>query len=239
MPIPIRPICLKRASSAFLLLVASSFCLATTSSDEIERLLDTSVRKQLVSQLSQQPGIKVDVAIGSLDPRLQLAPCQRVEPFLPPSVVLWGKTVMGVRCVAGATWSVTVPVQVTVTGPALVAATNLNAGSTPSDQDFKLATVELSKEPLHMLNHSLQLQGRVLTRSLVAGQVLRADHLRLVPTINPGDIVKVKLIGDGFTLTYDAIAMSAAAPGQLIRVRSENGKILSGSLKDRSIELQL
>ena len=138
MPIPIRPICLKRASSAFLLLVASSFCLATTSSDEIERLLDTSVRKQLVSQLSQQPGIKVDVAIGSLDPRLQLAPCQRVEPFLPPSVVLWGKTVMGVRCVAGATWSVTVPVQVTVTGPALVAATNLNAGSTPSDQDFKI-----------------------------------------------------------------------------------------------------
>ncbi len=184
-------------------------------------------------------GFQVDVNLGALDSRLQLAPCQRIEPFLPNGARLWGRSVIGVRCLAGANWSVTLPVQVNISGPALVASHALTAGSVPSEQDFQLAFVELSREPGMPISDLAQLKGRALTRALTPGQVLRADHLRVLPTVNIGDPVQVKLIGQGFTLVYDGVAINAAADGQIIRVRAENGKILSGPLRARGLQIQL
>lgn len=206
--------------------------------------LEESVRQQF-SQLQPTQAdklasdLKIDVKLGAIDPRLQLAPCQRIEPFLPTGARLWGRSVIGVKCLSGANWSITVPVQVTVTGPALVAAANLSSGITPGEQDFKVAVVELSREPGQPVLDASQIQGRVLSRNLAAGQILRADHLRQLPAVNPGDAVKVKVTGNGFVLVYDGVAINSAAEGQIIRVRGENGKVMSGLLRDRSLQIQM
>jgi flagella basal body P-ring formation protein FlgA len=34
---------------------------------------------------AQQAGLRVKVEVGQLDPRLHLAPCQRIQPYLPPA----------------------------------------------------------------------------------------------------------------------------------------------------------
>jgi flagellar basal body P-ring formation protein FlgA len=188
---------------------------------------------------SGSPNLQVEVSLGTLDSRLQLAPCGRIEPFLPTGARLWGRSVIGVRCLSGANWSITLPVQVTISGPALVASRSLNAGSMPSEQDFQLDFVELSREPGTPIMDIAQLKGKVLSRTLTTGQVLRTEHLRLLPSVNIGDPVQVKLLGEGFTLVYDGVALNAAADGQVIRVRAENGKVLSGQLRARSLQIQL
>src|SRR5512140_2044332 len=72
---------------------------------------------------------RIDVTVGELDARVQLAPCARPEVFLPPGGRFWGRSFAGVRCTDGATWSITLPVMVKVFGPALVAARPLAAGA--------------------------------------------------------------------------------------------------------------
>ena len=44
---------------------------------------------------------RVKVSVGRLDDNPRLAPCARMEPFLPPNTRLWGRTHVGVRCIEG------------------------------------------------------------------------------------------------------------------------------------------
>jgi len=180
---------------------------------------------------------RVEVSVGQLDPRLVLAPCARIEPYLLPGTRLWGRTSIGVRCLEGATWNVSLPVTVTVRGVALVAAEPLASGAVPGPASFRLEEVELTKEPGAPVTDLSQLVGRSLTRGLAAGQVLRQDHLRATPTVAAGDPVRVRLVGQGFAIQADGQALAPAAEGQPVRVRTENGRIVAGTLRGRTVEV--
>lgn len=194
--------------------------------------------RQFVERSSGASG-RVEVTLGQLDPRIRLAPCARIEPFLPPGVRLWGRTSIGVRCVEGANWTVSLPVTVSVFGAALVANAPLAAGRAPAEQDFRLEEVDLTRESGNVVTDPAQLANRVLARPLAAGQALRADHLKVPATIASGEPVKVRVIGEGFSIAAEAVALAPAGDGQTLRVRTENGKILSGTVRDRIVEVRL
>ena len=70
--------------------------------------------------------LRMEVSVGTLDSRLRLAPCARVEPYLPAGARLWGRTRLGLRCVDGPTrWNVFLPITVKAFGPAWVLAGNV------------------------------------------------------------------------------------------------------------------
>ena len=94
------------------------------------------------------PQARVDVQVGALDPRLKLAPCAQVQPYLPTGLHMWGRTRIGLRCVDGqARWNVSVPVVVKVYGRALVAATNLPAGTVLTQAELSAADIDIAAEP--------------------------------------------------------------------------------------------
>jgi flagellar basal body P-ring formation protein FlgA len=208
---------------------------ATVPPVEWSQLIQRSIRQE--NSLSQD--FKIDIKIGELDPRLTLAPCQKIEPFIPLGTKLWGKTVIGIKCLDGAKWSVTLPIQVSIFGQALVAAKNLSAGSLANAEDYRREYTELTKEAGSPVSDMSTLIGNQLIRGVMAGQVLRLEHLKPAPTIKSGDTVKVRVTGQGFSASYDAIALNSAADGQILRVRGENGKILSGALRERGIDIPL
>src|SRR5213075_3004468 len=93
------------------------------------------------------PSTRVEVVVGQLDPRLHLAPCERIEPYLPPNVRLWGKSRIGLRCTQGRTaWNVYLPIAVKVWGRALVVPAGAAAGSVLADSDLADAEVDLAEE---------------------------------------------------------------------------------------------
>jgi flagellar basal body P-ring formation protein FlgA len=202
---------------------------------EWSQLIQRSIRQE--NSLSQD--FKIDIQIGELDPRLALAPCQKIEPFIPLGTKLWGKTIIGIKCLDGARWSVTLPIQVSIFGQALVAAKNLSAGSLANAEDYRREYTELTKESGSPVSDLSSLIGNQLSRGVMSGQVLRLEHLKPAPTIKSGDTVKVRVTGQGFSASYDAIALNAAADGQILRVRGDNGKILSGTLRERGIDIPL
>jgi flagella basal body P-ring formation protein FlgA len=194
--------------------------------------LQTQASGALTASHAQQASqARVEVTLGQLDPRLQLAPCARIEPFVPPGARLWGRSHLGLRCAEGATWSVQMPVTVRVFGPALVAARPLAANTPVGPDDLAPMEVEWTREPQGVVTDIAQLDNRVLSRPLAAGQPLPLAALRAPQVISAGDPVKVTGRGRGFAVTVDAIAMTSAQDGQSVRVRTDAGRIITGTAR--------
>jgi flagella basal body P-ring formation protein FlgA len=182
---------------------------------------------------------RVEITVGALDPRLQLAPCTRIEPYLLPGTRLWGRTAIGVRCAEGASWTVAMPVTVTIHGRAVIAGEPMTAGASPSAGALRMEVVELTREPGTPVTDTAQLVGKTLIRPVAPGQVLRLEHLKVATTIAAGDPVRIQMVGQGFSIQADGQALAAAGEGQPLRVRTENGRILAGTLRGRTVEVRI
>ena len=104
-----------------------------------QRWLDDALARNQSSALP----LRMEVSVGSLDSRLRLAPCARVEPYLPVGARLWGRTRLGLRCVEGATaWNVFLPVTIKAFGPAWVLTNNVAPGAVLTANDATEAEVD-------------------------------------------------------------------------------------------------
>lgn len=229
---------MKRLFSALLLFLFALACArATTPGGEP---LQQFVQREAAATAAQLGGhVRLEVSIGSLPSGMQLAPCARIEPFLPAGARLWGRSHVGMRCMDGASWSVLVPVTVKIYGPALVAARPLAALQPMAPDDVRTAEVEWTREPQGVAIDTAQIDNRVLTRSLGIGQPIPLAALRAPLAVGQGDPVKVFGQGRGFTIQTDGIALAAAQEGQAVRVRTESGRILTGIARaGRTVDVQ-
>jgi flagellar basal body P-ring formation protein FlgA len=184
---------------------------------------------------------RVEVQVGQLDPRLQLAPCARIEPYLPPQATLWGRTRVGLRCTEGPKrWNVSLPVTVRVWAPALVATADLPAGTVLTEQHLGLAEVDLAAAPGVVLTRTPLALGRTLQRGLAAGDALRQADLKARQWFAAGETVRVVAAGPGWRVVSEGQALGAGLEGQPVRVRMDNGKMLQARpVADRQVEVML
>jgi flagella basal body P-ring formation protein FlgA len=77
---------------------------------------------------------------------LRLAPCERIEPYLPPGTRLWGRTRVGPALSrrAPTPWNVFVPVHGQGVRQALVRRVPLAAGAAIMDGDLRAEEVDLA-----------------------------------------------------------------------------------------------
>jgi flagella basal body P-ring formation protein FlgA len=191
-------------------------------------LLD-SVRALALANTAAKEARRVEVVVGTLDPRLHLAPCDRIEPYLPSNARLWGKSRIGLRCKEGRTpWNVYLPIVVKVWGRALVVPAGAAAGSVLDDADLEEAEVDLAEEFTPAFVDKKQIVGRTLAQALRPGQAVRHAHIKSRQWFAAGDPVKVIAAGDGFTLESVGQAVTNGIEGQPARVRTESGRIVTG-----------
>lgn len=204
--------------------------------------LQESVRLYALREAAAAAGgtqSRIDVVVGAIDSRLQLAPCQRTEVFLPPGRRFWGRGFAGVRCLQGATWSINVPVTVRIYGPALVATRPLAPNAVVAEQDVRTAEVEWTRETQGVVLGVAQLEQRVLSRPVASGQPIPMAALRTAQVVGQGEPVRLVGQGSGFSITADGIAMGSATDGQSVRVRTESGRIVTGTARaGRLVEVQ-
>lgn len=173
-------------------------------------------------------GARIEAAAGSADPRLRLAPCDETEAFLPPGQRPWGRTRVGLRCRAGATWSITLPVTVKVFAPAPVAAQALPAGTVLDATLLKRAEIDWAALASPVQPRADALEGRTLARPLAAGDAVTAADLRVRQWFAAGDTVRVVALGPGFAISAEGQALTPGLEGQTARVKTENGRVVSG-----------
>ncbi len=199
------------------------------------------VRSLALDKATAAGAARVEVVVGPLDPRLHLAPCERIEPYLPPNVRLWGKSRIGLRCKEGRTaWNVYLPIVVKVWGRALVVPAGAAAGSVLADGDLDEAEVDLAEEFTPAFVDRKLVVGRTLAQALRPGQALRQAHIKSRQWFAAGETVKVVAVGDGFALESVGQALTNGVEGQPARVRTENGHVVTGvPAGERRMELTL
>jgi flagella basal body P-ring formation protein FlgA len=208
---------------------------ALTLAQETDGGLDADTL-QRIQALGEQAGaglapgaMRVAIEPGRLDPRLRLAPCERIEPYLPPGARAWGRSRIGLRCVQGPTaWNVYLPVTVKVFAPAWVAASALPAGSELQPDMLRQAEVDWAASATAPVADAARLVGRQLARPLPAGAAVRLGDLKQRQWFAAGDTVRLVARGQGFSVSGEGQAMSPGVEGQTVRVRTDNGRILSG-----------
>lgn len=178
---------------------------------------------------------------GALDARLTLAPCARVDAYLPSGVPAWGATRMGLRCTDGRVrWNVYLPVTVQVWAPAVVVMNALPAGARLAESQLGRAEIDWAASASPAFSRNDDLAGRTLVRPLVAGQALRGADLQPRKWFSQGDTVRIVANGSGYSISAEGEALGPGVDGQPARVRVESGRVLVGRpVGDRCIEVTL
>lgn len=195
-------------------------------------------RQFLDAAVAQAPAsanmpLRMEVSLGALDSRLRLAPCARVEPYLPPGMRLWGKTRLGLRCLEGTVrWNVFLPVTVKAFGPAWVVQGAVAPGTTLAAGDAVEAEVDWAEDASPIVSDPAQWIGTTVTRALQPGQPLRQSLVRAPQAFGAGSQVRIVAQGPGFAVTSGGQAINAGFVGQQVRVRMDNGRIMNGTVVD-------
>lgn len=185
--------------------------------------------------------LRMEVTVGELDSRLRLAPCARVEPYIPVGTRLWGKTRLGLRCLEGsAKWNVFLPVTIRALGSAWVIKGNVASGAVLTEADAIEAEVDWAEELSPIVSSPSAWVGQVASRALTTGQALRQAMIKPAQVFQAGTQVRVVAQGTGFQITSDGQAVSTGVVGQSARVRMDNGRVMSGVVLDnRTVKLEI
>lgn len=208
--------------------LAALFALLASPVAARDEALQAQASRFAHASVPETQGTRIVVEVGELDPRLKLAPCSDIRPYLPASARLWGRSRIGLRCADGPTrWNVFLPVTVKVFARALVAARALPAGTVITQADLAQAEVDLAEDPVPALRQADPAIGRELQRPLGAGQAVRESHLKARQWFAAGETVRLVAQGPGFHVAGAGQALGAGIEGQPVRIRTESGRILT------------
>ena len=217
--------CLKFAGLIAALLSGAPCAMATERQDlaQLTRVVEAYVRNESAGL----PGT-VTFRVTPLDNRLSLPSCPAPEAFMPPGGRLWGKSSVGIRCLAPVAWTVYTRVRVDVNADYVVSARPIGRGETLGPEDLSTMHGDLARLPAGTIVDPTQAIGKQLALSLGAGQPLRNDMLRAPRVVTQGQDVRLVTQGPGFRVSAVGRALGNAADGQPVQVRGPSGKSISG-----------
>lgn len=245
---PLRSVALLRAWLwAVMASVACWTGSAWAQADSLQATIEEFVRHQSSSAtdsaalVDERRPKRVEVELGQLDPRLKLAPCDKVRAYVPTGSPLWGRSRVGLRCEQGvAKWNVFWPVTVKVYGHALVAVVPLRPGALVNAADLRVAEVDLAANPSPAIVNLTDIVGRAVVRNIEPGQSIRQEDIKLRRWFAAGDPVRVMVKGVGFQISSDGTALTPGDEGRCARVRTDNGRVVCAQpVGDRQVELVL
>jgi len=104
----------------------------------------------------------------------------------------------------------------------------LPAGSVLQAEQLRQAEVDWAATPTPPVADVSRLIGRQLARPLPAGAAPRQPDLKQRQWFAAGDTVQLVAQGRGFSVSGAGQALGPGLEGQTVRVRTDNGRVLSG-----------
>jgi flagella basal body P-ring formation protein FlgA len=201
-----------------------------------------AIRTTALAFLQQQsaglPG-KVDITVAPAFPR-GLAACMVLEPFMPSGARLWGRVTVGVRCAGQRPWTIYLQARISLHATYYLAGRAMSPGEVLTAADLVAREGDLTGLPQAIVTDPSQAVGSVTLTRVSAGMPLRRDMLKSASAVSIGQTVRVVAAGEGFAISSEGSAMNNASPGQQVRVKTPNGQVISGIVKDgATVEIQL
>lgn len=219
------------------------FCILPAQSASTEltttRAIAEAIENFIALETCNLPG-KVIIKSAVPNSRLARQPCEHLETFLPAGARIWGKFSVGVRCHDGVHgWVLYVPVEIAINTQTVHAAQSIPAGKPLLEQDMIMKEIDLVRFPRDVLLDPQQAIGKMAATSIAAGQPIRQTQLRAPYVVTRGRQVQLIVTGAGFSVSTEGSALTDAAAGESVQVRSSTGRVISGfALQDGRVEIR-
>lgn len=167
----------------------------------------------------------------AVDERLKLPLCE--EPLRTDWVraVQRGQGTVAVSCGGGGAWRLFVPVRVSEQIEIVVARHGIAAGQRIDAADLELKALASTALPHDYLTDPQQAVGLTLRHSLLAGAILPAAALDRPELVARGALVTLVSGTGSVIVKSEGVALEAARLNERIRVRSQSGRIVEGTVQ--------
>jgi flagella basal body P-ring formation protein FlgA len=209
--------------------LAMATCLATTALPAAPVQDHASIRKtaeQFITDLVRASyGQAPDVRTGSLDSRLRLSHCDEpLEAFQPPGGKTLGNITVGVRCSGSRSWSLYVPVRVSIYDKVVAAARPLTRGEVLEDGDVKLVERDLAQLQSGYFIDPAEVAGMEVTRTVALDAALTNYLVKEPLQVRRGQRVILVANSGGLEVRMTGEALDDGATGARIKVRNLSSK---------------
>lgn len=192
---------------------------AITTADQIQNGADRFLTE--FSEAQADEGFSVAYDTGHLDARLSLATCDT-----PLSVSFSGdpwKTTQPsllVSCEGERPWRMFLPVSVTITGEAMVAARPLGRGERLTESAIRTDSVVVNSIRRGAITNAEQLMGMEMRRGVNAGTVFTPDLVLAPAAIERGDHVIISARSGNFSVNSRGKALASGGIGEQVLVEN-------------------
>lgn len=180
---------------------------------------------------------KVEITVGTLDPRLRLHRCDKpLEAFKPPGSRMIGNTSIGVKCVGATPWKLYVPVKISIYKNVLIAKRYLKRGAKIKASDIELYERDLSTVTRGYMTEPQQAVGMILKQPLMVDAILTPAMLEAQKLVRRGEGVIILAKDNGIEVRMKGKALVDGSNGQIIRVKNlASQRIIEGQVISRGI----
>lgn len=193
-----------------------------------------TARQFIDTTLPPQPGMRREVSITPLDPRLRLAECDKpLQGFAPGSSQRGGGTLtVGVRCEGSSPWKVYVSARIQVFRPVAVTLRPLPKGSPINLADIELQERDISRLTDGFFTDPHSVAGMLTKRPLGNGEILTVSNLQAPTLVSKGEKVRIVARPGSFEVIMMGEALRAGGQGERIPVRNlSSGRIIEGFIR--------
>ena len=173
---------------------------------------------------SRDPGYAAHMQVVVRTPSKQWPDCTQPVFSLPGNRQRWGRMTVSAGCGQRRNF---LQVELQVTGQYYVSAQAISRGSLVSRNMLSVQNGRLDKLPARALLVPETLLPAIALQSVPPGKVIISSLFRKPWRVKSGDNVQVELNGEGFRASSSGTALNNAAAGGEVKVRTENGQIVS------------
>lgn len=191
--------------------------------------LQASVTSYLQEYYKSTPAVKVEITVGNLDRRLQLANCdQPLSMKVNDASNAGGNLTVHARCEGTTPWAIYVPAQVSLFRELLLASRNLVRGDIVTQADVVSEVVNISQLRQGQIGESDNIIGQEVRRPISKGEPFRSAALDSPMVVRRGDPVTIELQAGPIAVRSNGTAMANGRIGESIRVRnSQSDRIVN------------
>lgn len=210
---------IKHLMPALIMLAIVNAAQAGTTANEIR---DASASfLEAFSATQAENGYKVTFKTGNIDSRIALAPCSA-----PLAVEFTGDPwksehpSIQVACSGDRPWRMFVSTEVSINGPALVAARPLARGEQITHNLVETRSVAVNASRRGIISDADRVAGMIVRRPVNAGSVLTPDLLEAPDAVSRGDHVIITARNGSFSVRSRGKALANASVGEQILVEN-------------------
>ncbi|MFD2228783.1 flagellar basal body P-ring formation chaperone FlgA [Alkalimarinus sediminis] len=173
-------------------------------------------------KIAADKGFRSDYKIGNIDPRLNLAACEKpLEITFQSDPLERNKNTLRLTCHDQKRWSIFVGAKIDIFNDVWVASQTLPRGYRVKKSDLERDEIQINQSRQGYFVNPQNIVGMTLKRSIQAGNVFYPGLLIPPKVIERGDTVVISALSNTISVQMMGVALSDGKLGQQISVRNK------------------